>query len=251
VSALGIAAIVLLASLAGTAIGSWLRSRLPSHHLSKEAEDVIKLATGLVATMAALILGLVVSSAKSDFDEYDTSYRQNVATILTLDETLGRYGPEAAPIRGTIRELTAARLALTTESPSHVVPDAIRLSSRLDLVLDQIQALEPRSDTQRWVKSRALDLAGEVMKIRWLVLEKQGSSTQGPFIVVLIFWLALIFASFGLFAPLHATALGVLALSAMSVAAAVFLILELAGPFDGLIQLSPEPLHFALSQLGK
>ena len=72
-----------------------------------------------------------------------------------------------------------------------------------------------------------------------------------PFLVVVIFWLTVTFTSFGLFAPRNATVVAVLAVSAMSVAGAVFLILELDGPFSGVIKVSSGPLRYALENLGQ
>jgi hypothetical protein len=111
--------------------------------------------------------------------------------------------------------------------------------------------LSPATDTQRWLKTEALKLSDEVVKTRWRVLGTAGGSVPRSFLVVVVFWLAVTFTSFGLYAPRNATVLAVLFMAAVSVAAAVFLILELDGPLDGLIKISSTPLRFALSQLGQ
>jgi hypothetical protein len=81
------------------------------------------------------------------------------------------------------------------------------------------------------------------------MLERETGTVIHPFLIVIVFWLTLIFGSFGLFAPRHATSILALAVCAISVAAAIFLILEMQHPYEGLIRISPEPLEFALSQL--
>jgi hypothetical protein len=116
--------------------------------------------------------------------------------------------------------------------------------------VDQIRALKPTTDAQRWVQARALDQAETVLRARWVVLGELGSSIPWPSIIVLVFWLTITFTSFGLQAPANATVLAVLVLCALSVAGAVFLTLEMDGPFDGLIQVSAEPVRYALTRLG-
>ena len=113
---------------------------------------------------------------------------------------------------------------------------------------NQILALTPQTDTQKWFKTEALKLSEDVVKARWRTLGS-GGAVPLPFLVVVIFWLTVTFTSFGLYAPRNATVLAVLAVSALSVAGAVFLILELDGPFDGIIRVSVTPLQNALTQL--
>ena len=97
-NALGIAALAFAAALGGALGGMWLRARLPAEHISEATKDTVKLGIGLVATMTALVLGLVTASAKSSFDGLDAAVRHTALDILTLDRVLARYGPEAAPI---------------------------------------------------------------------------------------------------------------------------------------------------------
>jgi hypothetical protein len=76
-----------------------LRRALPKHHLNKDSQDVVRLGVGLIATMAALVLGLLITAAKSSFDTQGTQINQITADIVLLDSLLARYGPEARPIR--------------------------------------------------------------------------------------------------------------------------------------------------------
>jgi len=238
-----------MSAMAGTSI----RSRLPPAHLSKESQDIVRLGIGLVATMTALLLGLVTAAARSTFDAQDAAIRNSAAAVLTLDRDLARYGPQTKPTRDLIKQAIAYRL----ETIWHI--DAGRASTLnvsesappIEDVENQILALTPQTDAQRWFKDDALKLSGEVVRTRWRILGAGSGSVPKPFLVVVIFWLSVTFASFGLYAPRNATVVAALFVAAISVAAAVFLILELDGPFDGVIKVSSAPLEYVMSQLDR
>jgi hypothetical protein len=243
-----------LACTFGCAVaGTFVRSWLPPPHLSKESQDVVRLGMGLVATMTALLLGLVTASAKSTFDSQDTAVRNSAANILTLDRHLARYGPETTPTRDLIRRALAYRIETLwpTNGSGGTRLDVSKTTPAIEEIENQILRLSPENETQRWFKSEALKLSEEVVKTRWRVLGTGGGSVPRSFLVVVIFWLAVTFTSFGLYAPRNATVLAVLFMAATAVAAAVFLILELDGPLDGVIRISSGPLRYALTQLGQ
>ena len=252
-TALTVALLTLIGTFGCALSGTFIREWLPPPHLSKESQDVVRLGMGLVATMTALLLGLVTASAKSTFDTQDAAIRNSAANILTLDRHLARYGPETAPTRELIRRALAYRIETiwpTTGSQSAALEPTAQTPA-IEEIQNQILRLSPANDTQRWLKTEALKLSDEVVKTRWRVLGTAGGSVPRSFLVVVVFWLAVTFTSFGLYAPRNATVLAVLFMAAVSVAAAVFLILELDGPLDGLIKISSTPLRFALSQLGQ
>lgn len=118
-------------------------------------------------------------------------------------------------------------------------------------VVERIRGLSPQNDNQRWLQSRALDLGEALLQARWVVFSSVGTSVPVPFLAVLLFWLTISFASFGLFAPRNATVIAVLFVCALSIAGAVFLILEMDGPFEGLIKISPDPLRYAYSRINQ
>jgi hypothetical protein len=250
-SALTIAAITFGCAFGGALAGAFIRDRLPAPHLSKESQDVVRLGMGLVATMTALLLGLVTASARSIYDAQDTAIKSGAINVLTLDRHLARYGPDTAPTRALLRAAITFRLETTwpAEGPDRGFGDAMPTSAVEDIE-NQIVNLAPATDAQRWFKSEALKLAEDVLKTRWRLLGTSGAIPP-MFLFVVIFWLTVTFASFGLYAPRNATVLGVLFMAAMSVALALFLIVELDGPFDGIIKISSAPLRFALENLGK
>jgi hypothetical protein len=253
VNAVLVALVVLTCTFGGALVGMWLRAALPQHHLDGESRDVVKLATGLIATMAALVLGLVVASAKSGFDALDEALKHSAAKVLMLDRALARYGPETANVRQSIRGVVVARLEMTWPEDAARIPrlDNSQATGTLETIADEILALAPQTEAQRRLQAQALAIGNELMETRWLVLGVAGSSVGLPFLSIVVCWLTLIFMSFGLFAPRHATAIVALGLAALSVAAAVFLILEMDHPLDGLMKISSDPLHYALSHLGK
>jgi hypothetical protein len=245
------AVITFACAFGGALAGTFVRGALPPAHLSKESQDVVRLGIGLVATMTALLLGLVTASARSTFDSTDAAMRRGAADVLALDRLLARYGPETKPIRDSLRAAVEARIeSIWPASGPGGLNDNGEVASPAENVENRILALTPQTDTQRWLQGQALNLAENVLRTRWLILGSSGGAVPFPFLVVVIFWLTVTFASFGLYAPRNLTVLIVLGVSAVSVAAAVFLILELDGPFAGLIKISSGPLRFALARLG-
>jgi hypothetical protein len=245
----GLATFVATFGLALTA--SLLRNRLPEAHLSKETQDVVRLGMGLVATMTALLLGLVTASAKSIFDQSSATARRAAVTFLTLDRNLARYGPETDPIRQSLKQMLALRIERTwpqsgfgTGVTETLPPEVVETISA------QILALSPPDDARRFLMGEALRQSEELLLARWQVLQA-GSDLPRSFLIAVILWLSATFASFGLYAPRNATAVGVLAVASLSVAAAVFFIIELDGPFSGWIKVSSEPLRFALSNIAR
>jgi hypothetical protein len=246
------ALVVAFVTFVGALVGMWTRGRLPEHHVDPDSKDVVKLAMGLVATMTALILGLVVSSTKAQFDAEDANVKESAANILSLDRALARYGDETAPIRAMIKRAMALRITQVWPDSGVTIEslDNAQMEHGVEGVMDRILTLTPTTDSQRWAQSQALQLMTTLQSNRWLMLEREGSGVAHPFLIVIVVWLTLIFASFGLFAPRHATSIAALAVGALSVAAAIFLILEMEHPYQGLIKVSSEPLQFALQHLG-
>ena len=248
-----IALIVLASVFAGALLGMLLRSRLPKHHLSADTENVIKLGMGLIATITALVLGLLIATAKSSFETQDAAVKHTAARVLLLDHMLANYGPETKAVRQLLRDTMALRLqAIWPEDRSHHAKfDPHEASPAAQTIETLILQLSPKNDSQRWLQSEALRVGRDIMETRWLVLGGLGSSVPALFVVVVVFWLTILFGSFGLFAPRNATVIVVLFLCALSVSGSIFLILEMDDPFDGLIKVSSAPVGYALSELGR
>ena len=228
-----------------------VHSALPEHHLSTDSKDVVKLGIALIATMSALVLSLLIASAKSAFDTRSNQLVQASADIILLDRVLTRYGPETKEARSLLQRSVAATVERfwPAEGKKPIVLDPG--ASPVEALYYKIDALTPQNDAQRGLRSEAATLALDVGRTRLMLFENLGTSIPVPFLVVLVFWLCIIFASFGLFAPRNATVIAVLCVCALSVAGAIFLILELDRSFEGLLQVSGAPLRSALAQLGR
>jgi len=252
-SSLGIATIVFACVFGSAMLALLLRTFLPPHHLSTETKDLVKLGTGLIGTLAALVLGLLVSSAKSSFDRFNDELMQQAAKFVLLDRTLAQYGPETKDLRDLIKRNAVASVNLLFSNDKAQLakldsPEALARSENLGA---RIRELSPRNDSQHGLQERALAIADELSATRWLMLVQKESPLSMPFLIVLVFWLAIIFASFGLFAPPNATVISVLFVCALSVSGAILLILELNSPFLGLIRIPSAPVYNALAHLGQ
>ncbi len=246
-----VAAIVLVCTFGGALAGIRSRDRLPQPHLSAESKDVVRLCMGLIATLTALVLGLIIASAKDAYDAQGAAVRSVAAGVLVLDRTLGRYGPDAAPIRAQIRVALGDRIDTTWVAglpPGTPAPAGVPSPDDIE---EAILRLAPKTDRERWLHAQALEVSVDVLKTRWLALAGAGAVVPAPFLVAIVFWLSALFWSFGLFAPNNRTVIAVLLLAAVSVAASVLLILEMQTPFGGMMRVSSEPLRYVLAHLGE
>ena len=237
----------------GGLLGLGLQRRLPGHHLSKEMQDLVKLSAGLIATLTALVLGLLVSSAKGCFDSMNSGIVQGSAKYILLDRALARYGPEAKPVREQLKRTLAAGIEMVWPSEQTGVSGltAFERANGMELVVEKLGQLTPNSDAQRLALAQAQQIAGDLGQLRWLLIEQSQNQLPLSLLIILIFWLVLLFVSFGLFAPRNLMALIVLFVGACAISGAIFLVLELNRPLDGMVKASSAPLRNALMHLGQ
>jgi hypothetical protein len=248
-SSVTISLIVFACVFGGALLGIFLNAALPQHHLSADTRDVVKLGMGLVGTMSALVLGLLVASAKGSYDAQSAELTQMSANVALLDRILAVYGPETKEARDLLRG-AVARLHDQLWSKDDSSPMA-RPSAGGEIVYEKIQGLAPKNDAQRSLQAQALSIAMGLEKTRWLMYEQTATSVSIPLLVVLVLWLTFIFISFGHFAPFNGTVISSLFVSALSVSGAILLTLEMYEPYAGLIQISGAPLRAALAHLGQ
>jgi hypothetical protein len=252
-NSLQIAVIVFVCVFGGAFAGMLLHSRLPTHHRDGDAKDVIKLVMGLIATIAALVLSLLIASAHSAYDTQESEVRQLAVHLALLDRLLAHYGPEAADARVALREVVVAdvnRIWPEEGVGSAKMPPSQALLRGEDL-FGMVAKLAPHTEEQRFGQARALQLLTDMATTRRLMSEQAGGSLSWPFFVVLVFWLVVLFLGFGLFARFNATVVAAHFVGALSVAGAIFLILEMNRPYSGLMRISSAPMHNALEHLGK
>jgi len=243
-----LATFVLLFAVALTAM--YFHTRLPNHQLSKETHDAVKVGVGMVVVLSALLLGLLIASVKGTFDTAARDLKRFATQIVVLDHTLRAYGPQADPARSLIRQYTEQALAGTWPSDNEPeVVDDPRAEQLLYQLQDAILALAPETSRQR---SFSDEMKGEVrrlIELRWTLVEEATTSLNVPLVTVLVIWLAVVFASFGYNVPRNPLVVTTFLLCAASVGAALFLIIQMDRPFEGLIKISPAPLRSALAQI--
>ena len=244
-------AIVSACLLAAVWIGMWLRRFLPEHHLSPNSRDTVKLAMGLVATMSALLLGLLVNSAKTSYDTTRTEVMQKASKYALLDRILAIYGPRAAEVRSDLPALFEESIRRTWPDDADIQAQSKRVTEMGNAFYAAVLRLEARDDTERALKAQAVSLTLELGQLNSLMQAESTTSISKPMLVVVVLWLVIIFFGFSLVAPPNATANFALIASALCVAGALFLILELDHPFGGLMRISSEPMLNVLRQLGK
>ncbi|MGD0970383.1 MAG: hypothetical protein ABSA04_03125 [Desulfobaccales bacterium] len=253
-SALIISLIAFACIFGGTLLGMFLRTILPGHHVSDDSKGAVMLGTGMIATMAALVLALLIASAKGNYDTMSSELRQASSRVILLDRVMAHYGPETNEARDLLRRSIASTIKRIwpEDNIEQAVAESTEGRVNIETIQDKLRQLSPRNDAQRWLQSRALEISSEIAEGRWLLIEQLGQRTLPmPFFVLMVFWLTIIFASFGLFSPRNATVITVLLICALSAAGSLFLIIELDTPYQGLIKVSSAPLRNALAHLGQ
>jgi hypothetical protein len=238
---------------AGALVGLAIRARLPGHHLSEDARDAVKLGAGLVATLTALVLGLLISTSKGSFDATQTMIAQGGAKILLADRVLANYGPETREVRESLRGFLRGRIVKIWPETERKLPGAGVSGRATDMEAFQmaVRNLVPKSDLQRALQVQALKISDDLLELRWLLFEQIQTPLPPMFLAVLVFWTTILFICFGLLAPRNGTILAVFLVCAVSVAGAVFLILEMEKPLSGTMKISSQPMIKTLERLGK
>jgi hypothetical protein len=241
---------VLVVTFGGSLLGMYLRKRLPDRHLTGSAVDQIKTIAGLLTSMFALLLSLQLSSAKSAFDREESGVTVIAAMATSLDRRLANYGPEANEARASLRSATLAVLNLGWPQGR---PEASNKMPPVEneALMDKIEALSPKDDKQRAAKAAAESLLLKLQETRWEAATSIRSSTAIPLMLVEMSWAAIIFISFGIFAPRNMTFITSLFICAVAVAAGFFLIGEMNTPYGGIIHVSSAPLREALERMSQ
>jgi Na+/H+ antiporter NhaC len=235
----------------GAIVGALIRPLLSEKHLTADSRDVVKMTTGLIGTLAALVLGLLIASSKGAYDQKTAQVRRLTATIILLDDLLAQYGPEAAHVRTLLRRgilPLSDRIWHEEQAPSG---RSVRFESTAESSAfeSELERLSPANDTQRSLQSRAIQAFTEGAQIRLQLFTQVGGSIPIPFLIILVFWLSAIFVSFTLFAQTNLIVMASLFVGALSFASAIFLVLELGDPFSGLMGISSATLRGALLPL--
>lgn len=252
-SSLLIAFIIFACMLTGMMFGSYLRFVLPEHHTQADSKDILMTTAGMMATLIALIIGLLVTSAKDTYDVTSSSITLSGAKIITLDYYLSRYGAEAQEVRELLPQSVASAIERIWpgENTHGANLDKMATAPEMANIYNKIRELAPKNDAQKYLQSQALQLGADIMQSRWMLIEQSQTNLPRAFLIVLAFWLTVLFTQFGMLAPRNLTTISSLIICAISMSGAIFLILELNQPLEGMIKVSSIPLHKALSLIGK
>ena len=246
-TSLGAAACVFTGGIAGLQ----LHRVLPAAHLTRETQDVVRLGTGMLSVLASLVLGLLISTAKTSYDTTDRAMRAFAADLILLDETLRDYGDTARTPRDLLRDYTrqAREDHWPASSGKAANIDNRQTGLRLERVRERIRALEPTDAGQTWLRDEALRINSSLLQQRWLLIEQEGPTVRPLVLGILVSWIFFIFASFGLNAPGHTTVVAAFLVCSLAIGCAVFLILELDQPFAGILRVSSQPMDNVLRHM--
>jgi hypothetical protein len=238
-------AIVFAGALAGMA----LRRALPQEHLGTDAKDTMRLAIGLIVTMTGLVLGMLVSSAKTYYDDQKNVVAEMSSQMILLDTLLVNYGPEAKDVRRVAHQfLEDAVDRIWPKEKSRLFQ--LRPKNDGRDINAQLGMLVPTNDRQAAIKAQVASVIQDLRKTYWLMfLETEQTSISIPLLVVVTSWLVAIFISFGVFAPPNSTVMVTLIICALAVSSAIFIIMEMYSPFSGILKISPVAIRDALSQM--
>lgn len=237
------------AALAGMA----MQHRLPETHRSEPTQKAVQLVMGLIATMAALVLSLLVASAHTYLETQQTNVQILTRDVLLLDQTLGRYGPEAAPLRQALYADVVAAIHATspTEGVGSVIAAVNGVAGHGKHLSEDVLDLDAQTKAQKYFQMRALDLATQIASTRLTMHEQSLNSVPVFLMISLVAWLTMLFLGFGLYAPRNRTVVAAFGGGAFAVAGALFLILDMNHPYRGIIHVSDAPIRDGLTILGK
>jgi hypothetical protein len=244
-SGLGLLVFVVLAAAA--LLSLWLSPHLPEHYRSTETTSNLRLGMGVIATIAAVVLGLLLNGVKGHFDLTEREVQALGADLIVLDQTLRFHGPDATHARDLLARYTERVLKGTFPSSSQapIVDDQVA-EDLLNQTEQAILNLQP-DPRQPDFKKETLAQMRSIVRRRQMLIAESGSVVSMPIVVTVTLWLGLVFASFGYNAPRNRMMVIILLVCAASIASAVFLIMEIDRPVTGLMTVSSEPIQHALS----
>ena len=249
-----VASVIFACTFGAALFGVFLRRRLPENHLDTDSADTVKLVMGLIATLTALVLGLLISAAHSAYNAQSAEVQQLGVHIYQIDRILAQFGQDATQPRALLRKVVAADIERTWRNGLAHAPSAAPLEARREAeqLFNQIASLSPTTNLQRFGQARVLELLTSVGETRRLLSEQAQVSISWLFLMILAAWLTLTFLRLRFVRSISiATVIVALIAGAVSVAAAVFLILEMHQPYHGWMQVSSAPLRNALSQMNE
>ena len=252
-SALTFAAFVFIATFVAALLGFQLQRFVPEKYTDDATEGHVKVVLGMLSMLTTVVLGFVTAEAKNSFDNAAKIISDTAVRLVSIDRVLADFGEEAAPVRGRIKQAAKDWIAAvnSTEGDVHSDLRAVQRGDELEDLFDGIKALKPTSDALAKDQARAIDLAAGILHDRWVLTTERAASTPTVFLLVVLGWLALEFFIFGLFASHNVLVVVATFLGSLTVASAMFLVLDLEGPMTGPMRISTKTLERAVAIMGQ
>jgi hypothetical protein len=244
--------IILVVVFGSAMLGMLIRRKLPESHLSDETQSVVRLTMGVVGTLTAMVLGLLVATASTMFNTRNQQITQLAAKVIQLESLLRRYGSEANGERDLLHLYASLKFQdLFPEGKAKPALENPRTMILFEELQDRLAAKEGHSSLQRWLLSQAQALTSDMAEARWLLIEQDVLGIPVPVLLVVLLWLCMLFMSFGLFAPTNVTVTVALFSCALAVAVAIQTTLDLSRPFEGVVRVSGQPLRHAVEVINQ
>ena len=235
----------------GAIVGFALGKVLPDQYRGGPTEKVVQNAARMLSLLSLLVLGLLVATAKSKFDSSDAQSVHFAGSLMLLHADLANYGPETEEIQVLLKKLTVASLAETwrLKGVPRPDPDDPPIPKLIEMMQEKLLKLPPGSEYQRAMAKAALEIVTDLQRTRWLRKALEADQSPAVFVWVLLAWIVILFVAFGLYAPPNLVTVAALLVSALSIAGAIGLIVDLESPFSGLVTVSPAPMREALAEM--
>lgn len=235
----------------GAIVGHLFARSLPDHHLTPEARQTVSVSIAVVGTLSALVLGLLLSSANRSFSDRQDSVVKLATQMIQSYDLLTRFGPEANEARSRLRTWGESKHRQLFPAAGGQVPGDAEVYVLLEQAQEALLALKPRDDRQRWLQSQALQISSAIVETRWLLEERPEGNIPDLFVYLVVFWLTLVFTSFGLCSPTNGTALTIVVLCSFAVSSGIMMILELDTPLTGVLHISDRAMWDALAHMAR
>jgi hypothetical protein len=252
-SPLAFSALVFIATLLAALVGFQVQRLLPDRSTDETTAGDVKVVLGMLSMLTTVVLGFVTAEAKNSFDKAASIISDTAVRLVTIDRVLAGFGAEAAPIRVEIKRAATEWMARIKSPEGDVGWDlmSVRRGEQLEEIFGSIKKLQPASDAQSRDHDQAVELAAGILHDRWTLTTERAASTPTIFLMVVLAWLAVEFFIFGLFASPNAVVLAATFFACLTLASAMFLVLDLEGPMTGPMRISTRSLERAAAIMGQ
>ena len=239
-----VAVLAFLSMMGAALLGLFSKTRLPSEHPQEDTSSVVRVVAQLFVVMTSLVLGLMLDSAKNTFETNNRDIRTLATEIILLDRTMRALSPEAEDARRHLVEYVHTSL-----KGANILEEDPQAEASLEAAGTSLRAIRVSDEQKVALWNDARQLYRQVVRQRWVVIDEYGGTIPPPLIIMVILWLAIIFASFGYRAPRNTIVTASFFLAALLISAAIYLILDMDTPSSRMTQASNVPFQRALAQL--